>query len=108
MKSGDVMGHETTGEVVEVGKNNKKFKVSDRVPAPWLGTNCSHCSEGSLGWRQHPAGYRLWLRPLQKLDVFTPDGAKGKKLAVLLFVHGGDPNRIVVSAQASTSFLPEL
>jgi triacylglycerol lipase len=27
--------------------------------------------------------------PLQKLDVFTPDGAKGKALPVLLFVHGG-------------------
>ena len=27
--------------------------------------------------------------PLQKLDVFTPDGAKGKRLSVLLFVHGG-------------------
>ena len=26
---------------------------------------------------------------LQKLDVFTPDGAQGKKLPVLLFVHGG-------------------
>jgi acetyl esterase/lipase len=26
---------------------------------------------------------------LQKLDVFTPEGAKGKKLPVLLFVHGG-------------------
>ncbi len=26
---------------------------------------------------------------LQKLDVFAPDSAKGKKLAVLLFVHGG-------------------
>ena len=25
---------------------------------------------------------------LQKLDVFTPDGGKGKKLPVLLFVHG--------------------
>jgi acetyl esterase/lipase len=27
--------------------------------------------------------------PLQKLDLFAPDGAKGKKLPVLLFVHGG-------------------
>ena len=27
--------------------------------------------------------------PLQKLDVFAPDGAQGKKLPVLLFVHGG-------------------
>jgi len=26
---------------------------------------------------------------LQRLDVFTPDGAKGGKLPVLLFVHGG-------------------
>jgi acetyl esterase/lipase len=26
---------------------------------------------------------------LQKLDVFTPDGVKGKRLPVLLFVHGG-------------------
>ena len=27
--------------------------------------------------------------PLQKLDVFTPDGARSGKLPVLLFVHGG-------------------
>jgi triacylglycerol lipase len=27
--------------------------------------------------------------PLQKLDVFAPDGSQGKKLPVLLFVHGG-------------------
>jgi acetyl esterase/lipase len=27
--------------------------------------------------------------PLQKLDVFSADGAKNKKLPVLLFVHGG-------------------
>ncbi len=27
--------------------------------------------------------------PLQKLDVFTPDGATGRNLPVLLFVHGG-------------------
>ncbi len=27
--------------------------------------------------------------PLQRLDVYTPDGAKGRQLPVLLFVHGG-------------------
>lgn len=27
--------------------------------------------------------------PLQKLDVYAPQGAQGKKLPVLLFVHGG-------------------
>ncbi len=27
--------------------------------------------------------------PLQRLDVYTPEGAKGRRLPVLLFVHGG-------------------
>src|SRR5690348_2295861 len=27
--------------------------------------------------------------PLQKLDVFAPEGSQRKKLPVLLFVHGG-------------------
>ena len=31
MKSGDVVGHETMGEVVEVGSGNRKLKVGDRV-----------------------------------------------------------------------------
>ena len=35
MKHGDIMGHEFMGEVVEVGKNNKKLKVGDRVVVPF-------------------------------------------------------------------------
>src|SRR5215208_8047926 len=31
MRSGDVLGHENMGEVVEVGSENKKLKVRDRV-----------------------------------------------------------------------------
>src|SRR6185437_811107 len=31
MESGDVRGHETLGEVVEVGAGNAKLKVGDRV-----------------------------------------------------------------------------
>jgi threonine dehydrogenase-like Zn-dependent dehydrogenase len=31
MEHGDVLGHETIGEVVEVGSENKKLKVGDRV-----------------------------------------------------------------------------
>ena len=31
MQSGDVLGHECMGEVVEVGRENKKLKVGDRV-----------------------------------------------------------------------------
>lgn len=35
MKSGDVLGHECMGEVVEVGKDNKRLKVGDRVVMPF-------------------------------------------------------------------------
>ncbi|MBV9138169.1 MAG: alcohol dehydrogenase catalytic domain-containing protein, partial [Hyphomicrobiales bacterium] len=42
MKSGDVLGHETMGEVVEVGKENKKLKVGDRVVVPFT-ISCGEC-----------------------------------------------------------------
>ena len=42
MKSGDVVGHETMGEVVEVGKDNKKLKVGDRVVVPFT-IACGEC-----------------------------------------------------------------
>jgi threonine dehydrogenase-like Zn-dependent dehydrogenase len=35
MKSGDIVGHETMGEVVEVGSENKALKVGDRVVVPF-------------------------------------------------------------------------
>jgi threonine dehydrogenase-like Zn-dependent dehydrogenase len=33
MKGGDVLGHETMGEVVEVGSQVRNLKVGDRVDA---------------------------------------------------------------------------
>ena len=42
MKAGDVMGHETMGEVVEVGKDNTKLKVGDRVVVPFT-ISCGEC-----------------------------------------------------------------
>src|ERR1700710_1043184 len=35
MESGDIMGHEFMGEVVEVGKENTVLKVGDRVVVPF-------------------------------------------------------------------------
>src|SRR5690606_26898471 len=35
MKHGDVMGHEFMGTVVEVGKDNSRLKVGDRVVVPF-------------------------------------------------------------------------
>ena len=42
MRCGDVLGHETMGEVVEVGKDNKKLKVGDRVVVPFT-ISCGEC-----------------------------------------------------------------
>ena len=42
MKSGDVVGHEAMGEVVEVGPGNKKLKVGDRVVVPFT-ISCGEC-----------------------------------------------------------------
>ncbi|MFT8243537.1 zinc-dependent alcohol dehydrogenase [Roseomonas sp. BN140053] len=48
MQSGDVMGHETMGEVVEVGKDNKKLKVGDRVVVPFT-ICCGECRQCKWG-----------------------------------------------------------
>ncbi|MFN6981403.1 MAG: zinc-dependent alcohol dehydrogenase [Brevundimonas sp.] len=60
MKSGDVMGHETMGEVVAVGKDNQKLKVGDRVVVPFTIScgDCDYCRRGlySLCARSNPNG----------------------------------------------------
>jgi threonine dehydrogenase-like Zn-dependent dehydrogenase len=42
MQAGDILGHEFMGEVVEVGKANKKLKVGDRVVVPFT-ISCGGC-----------------------------------------------------------------
>jgi threonine dehydrogenase-like Zn-dependent dehydrogenase len=42
MKSGDILGHEFMGEVVEVGPGNKKLKVGQRVVVPFV-IACGKC-----------------------------------------------------------------
>ncbi|MCK1463532.1 glutathione-dependent formaldehyde dehydrogenase [Bradyrhizobium sp. 2] len=42
MEKGDVVGHETMGEVVDVGKANTKLKVGDRVVVPFT-ISCGEC-----------------------------------------------------------------
>jgi threonine dehydrogenase-like Zn-dependent dehydrogenase len=42
MKSGDILGHEFMGEVVEVGAGNQKLRVGDRVVVPFT-IACGHC-----------------------------------------------------------------
>jgi threonine dehydrogenase-like Zn-dependent dehydrogenase len=42
MERGDVLGHETMGEVIEVGSENKALKVGDRVVVPFT-IACGEC-----------------------------------------------------------------
>lgn len=42
MEHGDIVGHETMGEVVDVGKDNSKLKVGDRVVVPFT-IACGEC-----------------------------------------------------------------
>lgn len=42
MRHGDVLGHETMGEVVEVGSENKALKAGDRVVVPFT-ISCGEC-----------------------------------------------------------------
>ena len=51
MKSGDIMGHETMGEVVEVGREQHgKLKVGDRVVVPFtiICGECDQCQRGNF------------------------------------------------------------
>ena len=50
MKSGDIMGHEFMGEVVETGKENKALRVGDRVVIPFtiFCGECDQCRRGNF------------------------------------------------------------
>jgi len=49
MKRGDILGHEFMGEVVEVGPENRKLKVGDRVVVPFtiICGECEQCRRGN-------------------------------------------------------------
>ncbi|QCS64689.1 glutathione-dependent formaldehyde dehydrogenase [Achromobacter denitrificans] len=50
MKSGDVLGHEFMGEVVEAGRETTELKVGDRVVIPFTITcgRCEQCLKGNF------------------------------------------------------------
>ena len=50
MQSGDVMGHEFMGEVMEVGAETRELKVGDRVVIPFTITcgECEQCRRGNF------------------------------------------------------------
>ena len=67
MESGDILGHETMGEVVEVGAENTKLKVGDRVVVPFTIScgECFFCKKGFFSGCErsnpnHEVATKLW------------------------------------------------
>jgi threonine dehydrogenase-like Zn-dependent dehydrogenase len=48
MEHGDILGHETMGEVIEVGRDNSKLKVGDRIVVPFT-ICCGECRQCKWG-----------------------------------------------------------
>lgn len=76
MEKGDILGHEFMGEVVEVGSENKKLKIGDRVVVPFTIScgNCFFCQRElwSLCDNSNP---NAWMA--EKLYGFSPSGLFG-------------------------------
>jgi threonine dehydrogenase-like Zn-dependent dehydrogenase len=76
MQKGDILGHEFMGEVVEVGPENKRLKVGDRVVVPFTIAcgNCFFCQREfwSLCDNSNP---NAWIA--EKLYGFSPSGLFG-------------------------------
>jgi threonine dehydrogenase-like Zn-dependent dehydrogenase len=76
MKAGDILGHETMGEVVEVGTENQSLRVGDRVVVPFTIScgNCLYCQHElwSLCDNSNPDA---WMA--KKIYGFSPAGMFG-------------------------------
>jgi threonine dehydrogenase-like Zn-dependent dehydrogenase len=85
MQKGDVLGHEFMGEVVEVGRDNRRLIVGDRVVVPFTIAcgNCYFCKEQlwSLCDNSNP---NAWMA--EKLYGFSASGLFGYS-----HMYGGYP-----------------
>ncbi|BCQ29061.1 hypothetical protein NK8_72510 (plasmid) [Caballeronia sp. NK8] len=50
IESGDIIGHEFMGEVVEVGRDNAALKIGDQIVVPFTITcgECDQCKRGNF------------------------------------------------------------
>jgi threonine dehydrogenase-like Zn-dependent dehydrogenase len=76
MKRGDILGHEFMGEVVDVGHENKKLKVGDRVVVPFT-ISCGRCffCEQDLWSLCDNSNPNAWMA--EKLYGYSPAGVFG-------------------------------
>jgi threonine dehydrogenase-like Zn-dependent dehydrogenase len=76
MQTGDILGHEFMGEVVEVGRENRKLKVGDRVVVPFT-IACGRCffCEKQLWSLCDNSNPNAWMA--EKLYGYTTSGLFG-------------------------------
>jgi threonine dehydrogenase-like Zn-dependent dehydrogenase len=76
MKRGDILGHEFMGEVVDVGPENNKLKVGDRVVVPFT-ISCGRCffCEQDLWSLCDNSNPNAWMA--EKLYGYSPAGLFG-------------------------------
>jgi 2-desacetyl-2-hydroxyethyl bacteriochlorophyllide A dehydrogenase len=69
VRAGTIPGHEFAGEIVEVGSDVKKFKVGDRVFAPFT-TSCGECFYCSNKLSSRCSSWQLfgYLPPADEVD----------------------------------------
>jgi threonine dehydrogenase-like Zn-dependent dehydrogenase len=76
MEKGDVLGHETMGEVVEVGPENKTLKIGDRVVVPFT-ISCGECFFCKRGFYSGCERSNPNARQAEKLWGHSPAGLFG-------------------------------
>ncbi|MCX7988180.1 MAG: zinc-dependent alcohol dehydrogenase family protein, partial [Thermodesulfovibrio sp.] len=90
-----IPGHQIVGEVVEVGKNIKKFKVGDRVGIGWIFSTCGRCEFCLRGQenlcenfkatgKDAHGGYAEYFKIHEDFAFFIPENFKYEEAAPLL------------------------
>ncbi len=90
-----IPGHEIVGNIVKIGSNVKKFKVSDRVGVPWLGYTCGHCKYCKRGQENLcmnaeftgytiDGGYAEYTAAFENYTFHIPEGYDDAEAAPLL------------------------
>ena len=81
MEKGDILGHETMGEVVEVGSENKALNVGDRVVVPFTIAcgECFFCKRGFFSGceRTNPDHKKAEMGPLARRSLRLLASSRG-------------------------------
>jgi propanol-preferring alcohol dehydrogenase len=89
-----IPGHQIAGEVVEIGKNVKKFKIGDRAGAGWIYSSCGECDYCKKGLenlckdfkgtgKDADGGYAEYFKIHKDFAFHLPENLKYEEIAPL-------------------------